>query len=149
MPDQTPQARLFRRDLWTTMAPIAGIVVAAFAFTMLFVKPAPPRKLVLAIAADEGGSRYYARRYQEILKREGVTLEVRQSPGSLSNVQLLADPSSGVDVAFVQSGTDGGEKAAHIVSLGSVSYVPLWVFYRGDPIDDVRGLRGKRIAVGP
>ena len=26
--------------------------------------------------------------------------------------------------------------------------MPLWVFYRGDPIDDVRGLKGRRLAVG-
>jgi hypothetical protein len=54
-----------------------------------------------------------------------------------------------VDVAFVQSGTKPGENAESIVSLGSLSYVPLWVFYRGEPIEDLTGLKGKRIAVGP
>src|SRR5207253_3887960 len=81
-------------------------------------------------------------------KRHGITLEVRQTGGSLTNVQLLADPQSGVDVALVQSGADPGENAGRIVSLASVAYVPLWVFYRGDPIDDVRELKGRRIAVG-
>ncbi|HEY0093119.1 MAG TPA: TAXI family TRAP transporter solute-binding subunit, partial [Archangium sp.] len=52
------------------------------------------------------------------------------------------------DVAFVQSGASTGEKAPGIVSLGSLSYVPLWVFYRGEPIDDVLALKGKRIAIG-
>jgi len=66
----------------------------------------------------------------------------------MTNVQLLADENSGVDVALVQSGTDAGERAAHIVSLGSITYVPLWVFYRGDPLDDVRDLKGRRLAVG-
>src|SRR6266478_5792159 len=140
--------RILRTDLWVAIAPTVLIVVAAFGITMFFVKPAPPKRLTIAVAPDEGGSRYYARRYQEILKRHGVTLDVRQTGGSLSNVQLLADPSSGVDVAFVQSGTDAGERAAALVSLGSVNYIPLWVFYRGDPIEDVRELKGRRIAVG-
>ena len=124
------------------------IVAVAFGVTFFFIKPAPPKRLTVAIAPEEGGSRYYARRYQEILKRHGITLDVRQTGGSLSNVQLLADPGSGVDVAFVQSGTDAGGRATSVVSLGSVSYVPLWVFYRGETIDDVRELRGRRIAVG-
>ena len=53
-----------------------------------------------------------------------------------------------MDVALVQSGTDPGAGGGQIVSLGSLSYVPLWVFYRGDPIDDVRELKGRRLAVG-
>ena len=152
MEDEKPRRqrarRILRRDLIVTLVPTALIVAAAFGITMLFVKPAPPKRLTIAVAPEEGGSRYYARRYQEILKKNGITLDIRQTGGSLANVQLLADPQSGVDVSFVQSGTDGGEKAANIVSLGSVNYVPLWVFYRGDPVDDVRDLRGRRIAVG-
>ncbi len=146
---QEPRARrILRKDLLVTLAPSALIIAAAFGITMLFVKPAPPKKLTIAVAPDEGGSRYYARRYQEILKRHGITLDVRQTGGSMTNVQLLADEKSGVDVALVQSGTDAGERGAHIVSLGSITYVPLWVFYRGDPVDDVRDLKGRRIAVG-
>ena len=72
---QGPRARrILRKDLLVTLAPTALIIVAAFGITMLFVKPAPPKKLTIAVAPDEGGSRYYARRYQEILKRHGITV---------------------------------------------------------------------------
>jgi TRAP-type uncharacterized transport system substrate-binding protein len=140
--------RILRTDLLVTLAPAALIVAIAFGITMLFVKPAPPKRLTIAIDPEEGGSRYYARRYQEIVKRQGITLDIRQTGGSLTNVQLLADPGSGVDVALVQSGTDAAAGGGHIVSLGGLSYVPLWVFYRGNPIDDVRELKGRRLAVG-
>jgi len=73
---------------------------------------------------------------------------VRQTGGSLANVKLLADPHSGVDVAFVQSGTAGSAEAPHVVSLGSVAYVPLWVFHRLSAIGDISELKGHRIAVG-
>jgi TRAP-type uncharacterized transport system substrate-binding protein len=136
-------------DLWLTVVPAVLLLTGAFAFTLLFVKPAPPKKIALAIAADEGGSRYYARRYQEILKRYGITLEVRQTSGSLASVKQLADPDSGVDVAFVQSGTAGSVEAPHVVSLGSVAYIPLWVFHRLSDIEDISELKGHRIAVGP
>ena len=113
-----PRARhIVRRDFWVAAAPTLLIVVAAFGVTMFFVKPAPPKKIVMAIAPDEGGSRYYARRYQEILKRSGITLEVRQTGGSVSNVKALANGSA--DVAFVQSGTDAGQSGGHVVSLGT------------------------------
>jgi TRAP transporter TAXI family solute receptor len=140
--------RTSRRDLWLTLVPTALIIAAAFAGTFYFVKPAPPKRLVIATAQDEGGFRYFARKYQEVLTRHGVTLEIRPTKGSVSSMELLSVNDAGVDVAFVQGGTVGGEKAARIVSLGSLSYVPLWVFYRGEPIDDVRGLKGRRIAVG-
>jgi TRAP-type uncharacterized transport system substrate-binding protein len=140
--------RVLRSDLWVTVVPAVVLVTGAFAFTLLFVKPAPPKKIVIAIAPDEGGSRYYARRYQEILKRYGIALDVRQTAGSLASVELLADPHSGVDVAFVQSGTATSDQAPHVVSLGSVAYVPLWVFHRLGDIEDIADLKGHRIAVG-
>jgi len=105
------RAAILRTDLLVTLAPAALIIAIAFGITMLFVKPAPPKRLTIAIDPDEGGSRYYARRYQEIVKRQGVTLDIRQTGGSLANVQLLANPGSGVDVALVQSVTDPGPRA--------------------------------------
>jgi TRAP-type uncharacterized transport system substrate-binding protein len=141
--------RTLRRDLWIAVAPAALVIGIAFIATFYFIKPAPPKKLVLAMAADEGGFRYYARKYQEALAKHGITLELHQTEGSVTSVELLADEDSGVDVAFVQSGTASTEKTESIVSLGSLSYIPLWVFYRGEPIDDLRALGGKRIAVGP
>ncbi|MCE9666441.1 ABC transporter substrate-binding protein [Myxococcus stipitatus] len=140
--------RTLRRDLWFTLAPAILLVGVAFAATFYFIKPAPPKTVVLALSPDEGGFRFYARKYQEFLKKHGITLELRNTTGSIENVKLLADEASGVDVAFVQSGTAGGDQAQGVVSLGSLSYVPLWVFYRGDVIDDVRELKGRRIAVG-
>lgn len=75
---------------------------------------------MLAPAQDEGGARYYARRYAEFLARHGVTLELRPRSGSVASAALVADATSGVDVAFVQSGTVVGEQATHVGSLGSL-----------------------------
>jgi TRAP transporter TAXI family solute receptor len=149
-PDTSERAlrRLARSDFWLTVLPAVLLIAAAFAFTLLFVKPAPPKKLLVAVAADEGGSRYYARRYQEILKRNGITLEIRQTGGSATNLKLLADGNSGVDVAVVQSGTGGSDQAPKVQSLGSIAYVPLWVVHRLGKLEDVADLKGHRIAVG-
>ncbi|MBZ4420599.1 TAXI family TRAP transporter solute-binding subunit [Myxococcus sp. RHSTA-1-4] len=140
--------RTLRRDLWLTLGPVLAIIALAFAVTFYFIKPAPPKTLVIATPQEEGGFRYFARKYQEILARDGITLEVRPTKGSVTSIELLTQEDSGVDVAFVQSGTVAAEKAEGVVSLGSLSYVPLWVFYRGEPIHDVRELKGRRISVG-
>jgi TRAP-type uncharacterized transport system substrate-binding protein len=146
--ERPPLSRFLHSDLWVTVLPALLIIAGAFAVTLLFIKPAPPKKLVIAIAGDEGGSRYYAKRYQEILKRNGIALEVRQTGGSLGSVKLLSGPDTGVDVAIVQSGTSSADESPHVVSLGSIAYTPLWVFYRKGQIEDIGELKGRRIAVG-
>lgn len=144
-----PLRRALRRDLWIVLGPSILLALAAFAVAFYFIKPAPPKKLVVAAARDEGGFHYFARRYRDILARHGVTLEIRSTQGSLTSLELLGGDKAEADVAFVQSGSAAGRPhVPHIVSLGGLTHIPLWIFYRGEPIDDVRPLRGKRIAVG-
>jgi TRAP transporter TAXI family solute receptor len=138
-----------RRDFWITVIPAALLVVAAFAGALHFVKPAPPKTLVLGMGNDEGGGRYYAKKYKEILAKHGITVDVRETDGLAENVKLLLSEKSDIDVAFVQSGTEPKEKGEDLVSLGALSYIPLWVFYQGDTMTDPGELMGKRIAVGP
>ncbi len=137
-----------RRDLLIALAPAILLSIAAFAVALHFVQPAPPKKIVMASGQKEGRYGYYAKQYKEFMARNGITLEIRPSSGALQNMSLLMDQDSGVDVAFVQGGTGFGANAPDLVSLGSLYYEPLWVFYRGAPIKDLDGLRGKKIAIG-
>src|SRR5207245_1326056 len=43
------RAAILRTDLLVTLAPAALIIAIAFGITMLFVKPAPPKRLTIAI----------------------------------------------------------------------------------------------------
>jgi len=137
-----------RRDLLVAVAPAILLTIAAFAVAFYFVQPAPPKKIVMASGQKEGRYGYYAKQYKEFLARNGVTLEIRPSSGALQNMSMLMDEKSGVDVAFVQGGTGFGANAPDLVSLGALYYEPLWAFYRGAPIKDLDGLRGKKIAIG-
>jgi len=127
--------------------PAALLVLASFWLTLRLVEPAPPRSLVAASGGNEGGARYYRERYAEILARDGVSLEIEPSSGAERSVaRLLAGE---VDVAFIPSGVGEHVDLTGLVSLGSVSYAPLWIFYRGEPVDDPGAFLGRRIAVGP
>jgi TRAP transporter TAXI family solute receptor len=139
---------LSRRDLLIAVAPAILLTIAALAVAFHFVQPAPPKKIVMASGQKEGRYGYYAKQYKAFLARNGVTLELHPSSGAVQNMALLMDPNSGVDLAFVQGGTGFGANAEDLVSLGSLYYEPLWVFYRGAALKDLDGLRGKKIAIG-
>ena len=46
------------------------------------VQPGPPRKIVLASGPEAGVYHRFARRYVELLEREGVTVEERMTGGA-------------------------------------------------------------------
>jgi TRAP-type uncharacterized transport system substrate-binding protein len=142
-------SRISWRDLATTLGPYVLVTIAAFAVAVHFIRPAPPGKI--AMAAGRPGTIFEANaeRYRAILARQGVTLEIVPSGGSLDNLQRLSDERSDVDVAFVQGGLAAAVKPASVISLGSVSYSPIAVFYRAPrPIERLSQLANHAIAIG-
>lgn len=130
-------ARISARDLIATVGPflLLGIILLAIAYWVL--DPAPPRHVVLATGTAQGAYAEFGQRYVEILARHRIKVELRATEGSAENLALLRDPHSGVSLAFVQGGADRvGERdpstEAGLVSLGSLFYEPVWVFYRED-----------------
>ncbi len=137
------------RERWRIFAPAIAVTLLGFVVAYLFVEPAPPSRITIATGREEGAYFGFAQRYAEILARDGITLEVRATSGSLANLDLLADPDSGVDLAFVQGGTGDPAAAPELRSLGSLYYEPLWVFTRLQPPPwRLSALAGRRIAIG-
>jgi TRAP-type uncharacterized transport system substrate-binding protein len=136
------------RDLALTFGPILVVSAAAIYLAVRLIQPAPPS--TLTIAAGTKGSSFWnsAQKYKTILARNGVTLNVLETQGSLDNLHRLDDPKTKVDVGFVQGGVSApGATHDNLMSLGSVSYVPLAVFYHGAVITRLSELKGKRLAI--
>ena len=113
------------------------------------LKPAIQRTIVITTGADKGIYAGFAARYAPLLKREGITLDIRSSSGSVENYQRLKDPDSEYEVGFIQSGTTTPSPDDQLQTIAAVSYEPIWVFYRGDVvINRLAQLRGKRISIG-
>jgi TRAP-type uncharacterized transport system substrate-binding protein len=133
------------RDMLATVGPFAVLAIALLAIAYWVLDPSPPRKVVLATGSPQGAYAEFGKRYAEYLKAYGVTVELRNTEGAAENLRLLTDPHSGVDIAFMQGGAgarlhkeadslapaDEGEESG-LVSLGSLFYEAVWLFYRVD-----------------
>jgi TRAP transporter TAXI family solute receptor len=132
-----------------TFAPAILLAITGCLVAWQFVKPAPPDTITIATGQQGGAYRLFAERYQAILAREGITLNILQTAGSVENLHLLENDKGRVDLAFIQGGTASAASAPQLVSLASLYYEPLWVFYRGPAtLTRLTQLQSKRIATG-
>lgn len=139
----------FDRDLLVIGVPSALLIGGAFALTLLLMRPAPPKEIVMSTGGLDGTYHAYALKYREILAREGVTLNLWVSGGAVENLRRLSDPTDGVDVAFVQGGITGRDNAGELQSLGAMYLEPLWIFHRTQrEAVTLQSLGGSRIAIG-
>jgi len=146
MPKTLRNTLLSFRDLLPTFGPFILLAIALLVVAYVVLDPNPPKKVVLATGAEQGAYAEFGKRYAQILKGYGIQVELRSTAGAAENLRLLRDEKSGVDIAFVQGGA--GERArkeanavvqqaddddeAGLVSLGSLFYEPVWLFYRVD-----------------
>ena len=125
---------------------IAGIVSLA----LIYFIPAPPAKFTIATGAKNQTYEAIGKKYQDILARSHVGVELRLTNGAVDNIKLLNDPVSGIKVGIVQGGISDSDRSPDLLSLGLINYQIYWIFHRAnETLDDLRQLKGKRIAVGP
>ncbi len=152
------------RELLFTAGPFIALVVALLAGAYYLLKPAPPRHVVLATGSEQGAYAAFGKRYAEELKAYGIEVELRTTPGSRENLRQLRDMKQDVQIAFVQGGSSESqrtqeeeERDQQLISLGSMFYEPVWLFYRIESakkvnregvLRDFAQLRGLRVNVG-
>ena len=127
---------------------IAGAALLLAVVLFVYVNVNAPTSITISSGPPGSVFERNAERYKEILAREGVTVKVLPSEGSVENLKRLLDPKQKVDVGFVLSGEAKGADLAHLWSLGSVSYQPLMVFYRGAAKNWLADFKGGKIDIG-
>jgi TRAP-type uncharacterized transport system substrate-binding protein len=140
---------LFGRGLVlsVTLVLIVSLAVSLVAFG--FFETAAPNTLTITSGPEGSAFARNAEQYKKILAKQGVTLKILPSDGSRDNLGKLANPKVAVDVGFVLGGEANSTAAENLVSLGSVSYQPLMIFYRGQPKHLLSDFKGLRIDIGP
>jgi len=131
------------------VAVAAALIVGGLLVIVALLDPLPPRTVVMATGTPGGAYAEAALRYQAVLARSGVHLELRATNGSVDNLKLLRDSKSGVSVALAQGGLTMATESTDVVSLGTVFYEPVWIFARGAPSLEPgsQGFKG-RISIG-
>ncbi|MEO8716684.1 MAG: TAXI family TRAP transporter solute-binding subunit [Burkholderiales bacterium] len=163
MPRVVRDSLVSLRDLLLTALPFAALAFALLVAAYLVLEPAPPGRTVLATGPEQSATAEFGKRYASELQRYGIEVVLRTTRGSLENLKLLRDKSQDVDFAFVQGGASESVRAvdeelagAPLVSLGSLFYEPVWLFYRAAAakklpqaaLGELAQLRGWRVSVG-
>jgi len=99
------------------------------------------KQISIAIGSKVDAYNEYAKAYAKEFEKEGVTLKLVETKGSVEAQEKLLKGE--VDFAFVQGGTE--EKG--ILALANIMLEPIWIFYKGRKISDLKSLKGKRIAI--
>ena len=141
---------------------LIGVLLLWLAYELL--DPTPPKRVVLATGPAQGAYSEFGRAYAAALARQGIEVELRSTEGSGENLRLLRDAREEVDLAFVQGGAseaiyaiDEDRSGLPLMSIGSLFYEPVWIFYRSAlrpgpagplPLAQVGDLGGLRLNLG-
>lgn len=126
-----------------------GVVALALILLQAY-RLLPPKNIIISTGREGGAYHQFGLEYQQVLAKEGFKAQVQPGPGSVATLQKLV--AGEVSAGFVQGGTANSltpDQANKLISLGSMFYEPIWVFYRKAlPVQYIFDLRGKRIAIG-
>ena len=135
------------------VAAVIAVVVVVMGFGAYLLLPEIDSRHDVVVATGSDGGTYHAFgiALARVLETEKVIAEgeILTTDGSVANMELIDDPSSGVDLAFVQSDTPPSTRARLIMPLYDEVLHILVARDFADEIRTVFDLRGRRVALGP
>jgi TRAP-type uncharacterized transport system substrate-binding protein len=79
------------RELAIAWGPFLLIGVALLVAAYWVLDPTPPRRVVLATGPERSAYAEFGNRYAQELKRYGIEVELRETPGARENLRLLRE----------------------------------------------------------
>ena len=126
---------------------IVVVIVLALLIQILGIRP--PREFTIATGRKGGAYHTFAEQYAQRFSKEGYTLTIRETAGTIETLDLLT--SGEVDVGFVQNSVFGDRADPSLSTLASLFYEAMWIFYRDglpNPPQSIADLQGLRINGG-
>jgi TRAP-type uncharacterized transport system substrate-binding protein len=143
------------RDMMVSMGPLLLLGGSLVAAAYWWLDPQPPRQVRLATGPTGSAYAGFGERYAKALARERIQVELISTEGAQDDLAHLRAGTA--DVGFVRGGMadPAADTEAGIVSLGSLFYEPIWIFYRrdlarrepGGELQRLTQLRGLRVNV--
>jgi TRAP transporter TAXI family solute receptor len=138
-----------RRDWSGFRFAAASVVVAAALLAGIFLALdlIPPKTVRMAAGAPGGAYHAIAERYRALFARDGLTLEIVETAGSVENAALIG--SGAVDAALLQGGIATPDDAP-VEALAAVFQEPFLLFEgaHASGAADPAAWAGRRVAIG-
>lgn len=129
-------------------ASVAAVVFGAF---VVKFNPLPPSQVFLGTGQQGSSYRQLGAQFTTYFNHYGIDLQTVNSRGLSEDLGRVIAPESPVSAGFYVAGSANPDTMKGVVSLGSIQFSPLWVFYRGARLDGLDGLPEllkRRVAVG-
>lgn len=133
--DVIRSSRRLVRDAW----PLILLLLTALSTVLWYAKPSPPKIVEMAAGRPTDYSFELAQQYVKYFARNGVELRLIPTQGALDNFEHLKNTRDAIKVAMIQGGfVDAPGDVIGLLSLGSIAYEPVWLFYWGDQANDLQ-----------
>lgn len=129
----------------------ASIVVMVIIVVIVKFNPMPPGQVYLGTGQKGSSYRQIGKQFAAYFSHYGIDLQSVDSGGLSEDLGRVIALDSPVSAGFYVAGSSDPDALKSLVSLGSIQFSPVWLFYRGPEISEVDGLPKilkKRVAVG-
>lgn len=128
------------------LAVLLAIAALLTVVILLYQDLVPPKRVTFAAGVADGGYRAVAEQYREVLARDGISVEILETGGSVDNLALMSDGQA--EVGLIQGGVPTA--GSGVEALAVVFAEPILAFARRDrPVrSNLAEWTGLRIARG-
>jgi len=140
---------------WFTYARYLGLLlplgVIAFIAVIWHIEPNAPNRAYLGTGQPGTSQHEISKRLKAIFARHGFELVLVETAGVHDNLKSLKEAASPVNASFAHAGSVLPDQYPTLVSLGSLQFSPVWLFYRGKPFSSdnaVPEASERRFAIG-
>ncbi len=112
------------------------VVLAILIGMLIYINPLPPKQAFLATGQMGSSYKLIGDQIDQFFSGKGIDLVLVDTAGLNEGLEKLRDQKSPVNASFVTSGGANQEDFPDLVSLGSIQYSPIWIFYRGKEVTE-------------
>ncbi len=126
--------------------------LAAAIFLTVYTNPFTPKSVALATGQEGTSYKKISEDFQAFFKQNNITLDLVSVTGLGDGLKGLDSTASNVSASFMTAGVVTAKQYPNLLSLGSVQFAPIWIFYKGDTIktnDPFEYFSAKKINIGP
>lgn len=140
------------RSLIRTEWPLLLLMIGGISLLIFISDPLPPRNVYMAVGQPGSSFEQLGNKFKPYFESEGITLNLVNTSGYSESIQQITRPDSGVEAAFSLAGISPKGRYPSLQTLGSIEYVPLWLFHRGKELDTqtiLAAFAQQKVSLGP